>query len=124
MGNSLMGNTVMANRLMRNTPLIRHTLRRLSRRLNHPLNRLHSRGGYSLVELLVVMTIMSALLGVVVTLLTTLLHEHRAASRQRETQTSLARFAEQFRADVHASESVEREESSASESPSPPARIV
>ena len=79
-------------------------------------NRLSSRGGFSLVELLVVMTVMSVLLGVVVTLLTTLLHESRTASHQREAQISLGRFAAQFRADVHASKLVELEEASGTES--------
>ncbi len=62
------------------------------------------RRGYSLIELIVVMTVGATLVGIAVTLLGTLLQADRAVRSHHEQNAMLDRLAERFRRDAHAAE--------------------
>jgi prepilin-type N-terminal cleavage/methylation domain-containing protein len=65
------------------------------------------RPGYSLVELLVVMTVATVVLGAAGVLLHTVLRTDQAVRDEQQAHAGISRLAEQFRADVHAAVAVE-----------------
>lgn len=85
-------------------------------RKTHERNRIRRRRGYSLVEMLVVMSISSVVLGSAVVTLVTVLHGQQDDANRRAAQASLARLARQFRLDVRAAESVRSENVSTDDS--------
>ncbi len=80
----------------------------LSRPFN-PAKARAARRGFSLVELAVVISIMSLLLGMIAVLLQGMLQTQRAGIRQVAVGQSLMRLSAQFREDVHAADSTETE---------------
>lgn len=63
-----------------------------------------NKSGYSLIEMIVVMTAGTVLMGIAVTLLCALLRAEGTGRALVERSTSLSRLADQFRRDVHAAD--------------------
>ena len=72
-------------------------------------NREPSRAGWTLVELMVVMSISVVITSIAVTLFVSLLHQQRSTAGRHHHQEALYRLAEQFRADVRAAATVTKE---------------
>jgi prepilin-type N-terminal cleavage/methylation domain-containing protein len=63
---------------------------------------MHPRRGFTLIEMVIVITVSAVLMGIGTGILCMLLQSERLARRDLHAGTSVARLAEQFRQDVHA----------------------
>src|SRR5262245_48709561 len=79
----------------------------MKRTVNSPHIASARRAGYSLTEVLVVMTVASAMIGMSGTMIHRLLAAEHEASRAARFAVSLARLSRSFRADIRAARSVE-----------------